>query len=163
MTEAHGPPRGSAPNGLPSFFISVTTPLEAVAGDEVQVIGEALMARQPVFDPADRPVQHHALHHFRVRSGERRNRRTAHAAAHEMRARDAEMIEQTFALRDEVLPGHRLDAPARLSAFAAVEHDAGEVLRQMFDHFGLAVDAERRPRLHHRVEAAGGVHQERGA
>ncbi len=58
-------------------------------------------------------------------------------------------------------PGHALDAAARLAAFAAVEHDAGVVLRQMIEQLDLGVDALRRPGLDHGIEAAGRVHQQR--
>src|SRR5580704_661164 len=48
-----------------------------------------------------------------------------------------------------------------LAAFAAVEQDAGKTLWQMIEQFDPGVAAERRPRLDHRVEAAGRVHQQR--
>jgi hypothetical protein len=54
-------------------------------------------------------------------------------AAHEMRARNAQMLEQPFALRDVMPPSDRLDPPARLAAFAPVEQDAGEMRRQMIE------------------------------
>jgi hypothetical protein len=93
--------------------------------------------------------------------GEGGDRRAAHAATHQVRALDAEMIEQAFALRDEMLPGDALDPAARLAAFAAVEQDAGKTLWQMIKQLDPGVAAERRPRLNHGVEAAGRVHQER--
>jgi hypothetical protein len=65
--------------------------------------------------------------------GERNNRCAAHAAAHEMRACNVQMLEQPFALRDVMPPGDRLDPPARLAAFAPVEQDAGEMRRQMIE------------------------------
>ena len=74
-----------------------------------------------------------------------------------------QMVEQAFALRDVMRPGHGLDAAAGLAAFAAVEQDAGEVLRQMIEQLDLGVDALRRPGLDHRVEAARRVHQDRRA
>ena len=79
----------------------------------------------------------------------------------DMRARNAEVIEQALALRDVMRPGHALDAAAGLSAFAAVEHDAGKMFRQMIEQLDLGVDALRRPGLDHGVEAAGRVHQDR--
>src|ERR1700691_5892500 len=96
-----------------------------------------------------------------MRDGKSRDWRTTHAAAHNMGALDAEMVEQAFALCDEMLPSQGLDPPARLAAFAAVEQDAGETLWQMIEQFYPGVTAERRPRLDGRVEAAGRVHQQR--
>src|SRR6202046_4641665 len=79
--------------------------VEAVARDEGKMLGKTLVARYAVFGAADRPIQDHARHHVGMRDGKRRDRRTAHAAAHEMAALDAEMIEQSLTLRDEMLPG----------------------------------------------------------
>src|SRR5580704_7301178 len=125
------------------------------------MIGKTLVARYAVFGAADRPVQHHARHHVGMRDRKRRDRRTTHAAAHEMRALDAEMVEQSLTLGDEMPPGDALDPAAGLAAFAAVEQDAGKTLRQMIEQFYPGVAAERRPRFDHSVEAAGRVHQDR--
>jgi hypothetical protein len=76
-----------------------------------------------------------------------------------MGARDAQMLEQAFALRHVMRPTDRLDAAAGLAAFAAIEKDAGEMRRQMVEQFDLLIDAERRPRFDHRIETAGRVHQ----
>jgi hypothetical protein len=43
--------------------------------------------------------------------------------------RDAQVVEQSFALRDILRPGHALDTPAGLPTFAPVEHDAGVFFR----------------------------------
>src|SRR5580704_19011119 len=125
------------------------------------MFGKTLVARYAVFGAADRPVQDHARNHVRMRDGKRRDRRAAHAAAHQMRALDAEMVEQAFALRDEMPPGDALDPPAGLAAFAAVEQDAAKTLWQMIEQFYPGVAAKRRPRFDHGVEAAGRVHQQR--
>src|SRR5580704_17207459 len=135
--------------------------IEAVARDESEMFGKTLVARDAVFGATDWPVEDHAQHHAGMRDGKGRDRRAAHAAAHQMRALDAEMIEQTFALGDEMPPGDALDPAAGLAAFAAVEQDAGKTLRQMIEQFYPGVAAERRPRLDHGVEAAGRVHQQR--
>ena len=148
MTEAQGPPRGSAPNGLPSLATSADHRLEAVLLHEGEMLGEALVAarcgtwRRP---PASTgPCSASSADAATPNAA---HRTAAHAAAHEMRALDAEMVEQALALRHVVRPGHALDAAARLAAFAAVEHDAGVVLRQMIEQLDLGVDALRRPFL----------------
>src|SRR5579871_2685714 len=78
-----------------------------------------------------------------------------------MRARNAEIVEQAFALGDVVGPGDRLDAAARLAAFAAIERNAGEFLRQVIEEPDLRVDAERRPGFDDGIEAARRIHQKR--
>jgi len=90
-----------------------------------------------------------------MRHGESGDRRTAHAAAHEMRALHAQMIEQARRLTHVMLEGDALHAPARLAAFAPVEGDAGEVLREPFERLHLRVNAKARPLLDNGVEAAG--------
>src|ERR1700719_3988071 len=109
--------------------------VEAVAREEGKMLGKTLVARDAVFGAADRPVQDHARNHLRMRDGKRRDRRAAHAATHQMRAFDAEMVEQPLTLRDKMLPGDALDPAAGLAAFAAVEQDAGKTLRQMIEQF----------------------------
>ena len=94
-----------------------------------EVLGEALMAGDAIFGAPHRPIQHHALYHFRMQHAKSRDGTTTHAAAHQMRAFDLQMFEQAFTLRDVVRPGDAFDAPARLAAFAPVEHEAGVVLR----------------------------------
>ena len=56
MTEAHGPPRGSAPNGLPSLRDERDDRLEPVLLDEREMLGEALVAADAIPGAADRPV-----------------------------------------------------------------------------------------------------------
>ena len=94
---------------------------QAVLLHEGEMLGEALVAVDAVLGAAHRPVQHHAQRRLRMRHAERHHRAAAHAAAHEVRALDAEMIEQALALRDVVRPGDALDAAARLAALAPVE------------------------------------------
>src|ERR1700675_1863524 len=60
-----------------------------------------------------------------------------------------------------MLPGDALDPAARLAAFAAVEQDAGKAFWQMIEQLDSGIATNRRPRLDHRVEAAGRVHQQR--
>src|SRR5262249_7758394 len=91
------------------------------------------------------------------------HRAAPHAAAHDMRAFDPEVIEQAFALRDVMRPGDALDAAAGLAAFAPVEQDAGVALRQMIEQLDPGIDALRAPRVYRRVETARRVHQERRA
>ena len=59
------------------------------------------------------------------------DRTTAHAAAHQMRPFDFQMLEESAAVRDIMCPGDALNASTRLAALAAIEHDAGVMLRQM--------------------------------
>src|SRR5207253_5284812 len=87
----------------------------------------------------------------------------AHAAAHEVRALDAEMVEEPLGLQHEVLPADRLDASARLAAFAPVERDARVVLREVVERLHPGVDTERGPFLDGGVIAAGREHHERRA
>jgi hypothetical protein len=46
-----------------------------------------------------------------------------------------QVLEQAFALRDIMRLGDRFDPAAGLTAFAAVEQDAGEMRRQMIEQF----------------------------
>src|SRR6185437_7579561 len=98
-----------------------------------------------------------------MRDPERGDRRAAHAAAHEVRALDAEMIEQRSSLRDVARPRDMLDAAPRLPAFAAVEDDAAVTRRQVVHQFHARIYAEARPFLDRGVEAARRVHEERRA
>src|SRR5260370_34147563 len=117
------------------------------------MLGEALMARYAVLGAADGPVQDHTRHRFGMGDGARNNRRAAHAAAHEMRARNLQMLEQPFALRDVMPPSDRLDPPPRFAAFSPVEQDAGAMRRQIIEHLYLLIDAGGRPGLRHRTDA----------
>ena len=125
------------------------------------MVGEALVARHAVFGAADRPIEYEARDHVGMGHCKRRHRRTAHAAAHQKGPRNVQMVEQSFALRDVMRPGHGLEAAAGLTAFAAVEQDAGVGLRQMVEELDLGVDALRRPSLDHGVKTARRVHQDR--
>src|SRR5690349_19854407 len=80
-----------------------------------------------------------------------------------MRAPHAEMVEQRLSLGDIVLPRNHLDPPARAAAFAPVEDDAAERLRQMIEEPRARIHALRAPLLERRVEAARRVHEERRA
>src|SRR6185437_1187325 len=73
------------------------------------------------------------------------------------------MVEQPFALRHVMRPGDALHPAAGLAAFAAVERDAGKMLRQVIKEFYAGIHALRRPGLHHRIESARRVHQKRRA
>src|SRR6184192_893789 len=87
--------------------------------------------------------------------------RAAHAGAHEMRAPDVQMVQQSLALRHVVRPGDALDAAAGLAALAPVEDDAAVLFRQVLEELDPGVDALRAPLLHRRIEAAWRVHQQR--
>src|SRR5688500_209533 len=76
-----------------------------------------------------------------------------------MRILDAEMLQQPFALFRIVRPADRLDAAAGAAGFAPVERDAGVVPRQVVEELELLVDAEGRPLLDSRIEAAARVKQ----
>ena len=161
MTDTHGPPRGSAPNGLPSLATSATTPSRPSLETKARCSAKRWWLEMRYLAPPTGQYRTMLNTMPGCATAKRRDRRAAHAAAHEMRALDAEMIEQPFTLGDEMLPGDALHPAARLAAFAAVEQDAGKTLRQMIEQFYPGVAAERRPRLDHRVEAAGRVHQKR--
>ena len=104
---------------------------------------------------ANRPEEQEAPRRFRVRDGERNRRTAAHAATHDVRAIDAEMLEQAETLPHVVRPGEMLDAASRLPGLAAIEHDAREVLRQVIEDLDAGVDALRPPLVEGRVEARG--------
>ncbi|HEV3161547.1 MAG TPA: hypothetical protein VGZ89_16420 [Xanthobacteraceae bacterium] len=133
--------------------------VEAVLAHEGDMVGKTLMARDAVFGAADRPIQHQTRHHVRVGHRKSGDRRAAHAAADEMRARNRQVLQEPFALRHVMRPADRLDAAAGLAAFAAVKKDASEMRRQMVEQFDLLIDAERRLRFDHRIETAGRIHQ----
>ena len=126
-----GGPRPAARVGAERLAVAlhqIDDGFKPFATHEADMFGKALMARQAIFVTADRPIQDHARNQLRMRDAESRDRPATHAAAHDMRARNSQMIEQPFALGDEMHPGHALDAAAGLAAFAAVEQDAGEFL-----------------------------------
>ena len=144
MTEAQGPPRGSPPNGLPSLVTSATTASRPFCCTKARCSAKRWWLLRRYLAP---PTGQYSSRLSVVCGMQRRRtpsrRSSAHAAAHDVRALDAEMIEQAFALRDVMRPGHALDAAARLAAFAAVEHDAGVFLRQVIEQLDLGVDALR--------------------
>jgi hypothetical protein len=78
-----------------------------------------------------------------------------------MRAFDIEMIEQAFALRNIMRPGHALDAPPGRPAFAPVEQDAAIGLGQMVERLDLGVDSLRGPFVQTRIESGRRIHQQR--
>src|SRR5258708_34612936 len=96
-----------------------------------------------------------------MREGKSRDGAAAHAGAHDVRAPDVQMIQQSLALRHVVRPGDALDAAARLAALAPVEDDAAVLLRPVLEELDAAVDALRAPLLHRRIEATWRIHQQR--
>src|SRR5882672_8744260 len=119
------------------------------------MVHKALMRLDAVLRAADRPVQHQADDACRMRDGKSRDRAAAHAGAHDVRAPDVQMIQQSLALRHVVRPGDALYAAARLLAFAPVEDDAAVLFRQVLEELDPGVDALRAPFLHRRIEAPG--------
>jgi hypothetical protein len=93
MTEAHGPPRGSALNAFPSRVARSTDRLQPFLADELEVIEEALLSLDAVFGAPDGPPQDHAQHRIGVFRGERDRARAAHAAAQDVRLLVAEVLE----------------------------------------------------------------------
>src|SRR5437016_10762724 len=89
------------------------------------------------------------------------DRAATHATAHEMRALELQVLEQTFALRDVVRPGDALDTAARLPGLASVEDDAGISFRKMIEQLDSGVHALRLPLVQGRIEARRRVHQQR--
>jgi hypothetical protein len=81
-------------------------------------------------------------------------RRAAHAAAHQVRALDVELVQQPDALPDVVAPADALEASAGPARLAAVEGDAGVPLGEAFEQPEPAVDADGAPALQARVESA---------
>ena len=126
-----------------------------------EMLGETLLSLDAVFRATHRPPQDHAERGFRMGDGKRYDRTATHAAAHQVRLFDTEMVEQAFALRNIVRPRDALDAAARLPRLATVEHDATIVLRQVIERLHPRVDTERAPFLERGVEATRREHQER--
>src|SRR2546426_12373255 len=108
---------------------------------EGQMVHEALMRVDAVPRAADRPVQHQADDACRMRDGKSRDRAAAHAGAHDVRAPDVQMVQQSLALRHVMRPGDALDAAAGLVALAPVEDDAAVLFRQVLEELDAAVDA----------------------
>src|SRR4051794_1348007 len=95
------------------------------------MLGEARLAANAVLRAAHGPPQNHAGRALRVVHREGHDRTAPHAAAHEMRALYAEMVQQPTALGDVVLPRDALHPASRLPRLAPIEHDAAIVLREM--------------------------------
>src|SRR5438046_1400847 len=96
-----------------------------------------------------------------MRYGEGHHAGATHAAAHDVRAFDAQVLEQQLSVPRVMRPGDELEASGRLAALAPVEHDAAEFLRQVLEQLDARVDALRAPLLDGRVESARRVHEER--
>ncbi len=103
----------------------VDHPGQPVLAHEREVLGEARVLLEPVLHPAGRGVQHHAEHPVRVRHRDAGARRAADAAAHQVGALDAEVVEQADGLGDVVRPGDPLHPPTGPAGLAPVEGDAG--------------------------------------
>jgi len=112
-----------------------------------------------VFCATHGPVENHAQRGIRVGHSKGYRSAAPHAAAHEVRPLDAQMIQQPLALCREMRPCHTLNAAARLTALAAVEDDAGVPFGQVAQQPGAGVSAKGGPLLKSRVEAAGSEHQ----
>ena len=113
--------------------------------DVSEVLCNARMAPNTVTRTTDRPVQNHATDDLGMGHGESQHRATTHAAAEQVCAVLAEMLEQALALSDVIVPRDRLDAPAGLTGLATIEDDAAVRLWQMLEQLDARVDAERRP------------------
>ncbi len=129
--------------------------------DVRKMVGEALKGADAILGPSDGPVKGHALHHLRMSDAESDDRTAAHAAAQEMGALEAQVIQQSPPLSDVVRPGDTLDAAARLAAFAPVEDNAGVFLGQVLEQLDPRVHTLRLPLVQGRIEPGGRVHQER--
>src|SRR6267143_7048194 len=105
------------------------------------MVGKTLLSLDAVLGTAYRPIEGHAQRGLRVGHAESGDRAAAHAGAHDVRALDAQMVQQSLALRHVVRPGDALDAAAGLAALAPVEGDAGIFLRQVIEELDAAVDA----------------------
>src|SRR3989454_10220076 len=125
------------------------------------MVGKTLVALDAVLGAAYRPIEDHAQRSLRVGHAESGDRAAAHASAHDVRAPDVQMVQQSLALRRVMRPGDPLDAAARLAALAPVEDDAAVLFRQVLEELDPGVDALRAPLLYCRIEAAWRVHQQR--
>src|SRR2546422_7572140 len=125
------------------------------------MVHKALMRLDAVLRAAYGPIKDHAQRGLRVGHAERGDRAAAHAGAHDVRALDVQMVQQSLALRHVVRPGDLLDAAAGLAALAPVEDDAAVLFRQVLEELDPGVDALRAPLLYRRIEAAWRIHQQR--
>ncbi len=158
MTEAHGPDSGIGAEGLALGGDAGDDRLQPMLLHEGQMLGKALVAGDAVSGAADGPDHDQARYRLRIGNGKGQHRAAAHAPAHDVRAGDAEMVQQALALRGIVGPGHALDPAAGPAALPPVEGDAGIGPRQMVEQPDLGVDALGAPLLRSRIEAAGRVH-----
>jgi len=129
--------------------------------DERQMLGESLPAVDAVFRAANRPVEDEAQCDTWISDAKRQDRAASHAATHQVRALDVEMVQQSFALRDVVTPRNSFDTASRLTAFTPVENDACKFFREIIENLDFCVDTLRRPLLQSCVESRRRVHQER--
>jgi len=159
ITEAQGPPRGSALNALAFLHHQRDHAREAALLDVGEMVGEALVRADTVFRAAHRPVENHANHSLWMGDAEGDHRAAAHATAHEMRALEIQVIEQAPPLCDVVRPGDALDAAARLPGLAPVENDAAVFFRQVIEELDPRVHTLRFPLVQGRIEARRRVHQ----
>src|SRR5436309_2196415 len=125
------------------------------------MVGKTLVSLDAVLGAAYRPIEDHAQRGLRVGHAESGDRAAAHASAHDVRALDVQVVQQSLALRRVMRPGDPLDAAARLAALAPVEDDAAVLFRQVLEELDPGVDALRAPLLYRRIEAAWRVHQQR--
>ena len=87
--------------------------------DERKVLRKAQVRVDAILRAADRPEQQQAPRGLRVRDRERHCGAAAHAAAHDVRALDAEVLEQTESLAHVVRPGQMLDPSTWTHAYSA--------------------------------------------
>src|SRR5216684_436816 len=111
------------------------------------MIRKALVALDAVLRSADRPIKDQAQRGLGMGHAERGDRAAAHAGAHDVRALDLQVLEQSLALRHVVRPGNAFDAAARLAALAPVEDDAAVFLRQVVEQLDAGVYALSAPLL----------------
>src|SRR5262249_37580491 len=99
-------------------------PIESVLFHVRDMLHKPPMTIDAVLGAADRPPQKQAQRRTGTRGPERNRGGTPHASAHDVRSRDAKMIEQPVRLPDVVSPRDAFDAAAGLAGFTTVEHDA---------------------------------------
>ncbi len=134
--------------------------LEAMLFDVRQMLGESRVAVDSILRAADRPPQHEAPRRLRVRNTKRDRGRAPHAAAQDVRAVDAEMLEQSISLLHVMRPRDPLDPAAGLTRFTSIEDDAHVRSRQVIEHLDPRVHAERCPLVQRRVETARREHEQ---
>src|SRR5215510_10202057 len=117
------------------------------------MIGESLAAVDPVFRPTNRPIENQAQHRLAVSDAKRKDRAASHTAAHQMRTLDIQVVQQSFALGDVVVPRETFDTASGLTAFAPVENDAAKFFGEVFQNLDPCVNALRRPLLQSCIES----------